>query len=131
MSHHETIHTPHAPAALGPYSQAVALDVGNRKLLFLAGQIPLDPETGELVTGPIAEQVERVMSNLQAVLQASGSELSRVVKTTIFLADMADFAAVNEVYGRYFSEAPPARSTVQAACLPKNCRVEIEAIAYA
>lgn len=130
MAHHETIHSNHAPAALGPYSQAVALDVGDRKLLFLAGQIPLDPDSGELVDGPIALQVDRVMANIRAVLQAAGSDLARVVKTTIFLADMADFAEVNEAYGRYFAESPPARSTVEAACLPKSCRVEIEVVAY-
>lgn len=128
---HRVIHTDHAPAALGPYSQAVELDTGSCRLLFLAGQIPLDPGSGELVTGPIEAQVERVMENLGAVLAASGSGFDRVVKTTIFLADMEDFAAVNGVYGRYFGNAPPARSTVQAARLPKDVGVEIEVVAYA
>lgn len=132
MSHrHRAIHTDHAPAALGPYSQAVQLDVGDCRLLFLAGQIPLDPETGDLVTGSIEAQVERVMKNLGAVLEAGGSGFDRVVKTTIFLADMGDFAAVNEVYGRYFEGTPPARATVQAGRLPKDVGVEIELVAYA
>lgn len=131
MSEHGVIRTDDAPAALGPYSQAVALPVGGRTLLFLAGQIPLDPASGELVTGPLEEQVRRVMDNLAAVLRAAGSGLDRVVKTTIFLADLDDFAEVNRVYGGYFSHEPPARSTVQVARLPKGVRLEIDAIAYA
>ena len=131
MSRHQRVHTDEAPEALGPYSQATRLDLGDRSLLFLAGQIPLDPDNGQLVEGPIETQVERVMQNLGAVLAAAGSGFDRVVKTTIFLADMDDFAAVNEVYGRYFDEAPPARATVQAGGLPKGVGVEIEAIAYA
>lgn len=130
-SRHRRIHTDHAPAALGPYSQAIELDTGEGKLLFLAGQIALDPSTGELVGGSIEAQVERVMENLGAVLAAAGSGFDRVVKTTIFLADMGDFATVNEVYGRYFGQTPPARSTVQAARLPKDVGVEIEVVAYA
>lgn len=131
MTRHDSIQTPGAPAAIGPYSQAVALDVGACKLLFLSGQIPLDPATGELIDGPIEAQVRRVMQNLGAVLEAAGSGLDRVVKTTIFLADMDDFAAVNAAYGEHFGAVPPARATVQAARLPKGARVEIEAIAYA
>lgn len=129
MSHH-AIHTDHAPAALGPYSQAIAVPLGDRDLLFLAGQIPLVPGTGELLDGAIEDQVEQVMKNLQAVLQAAGSDFDRVVKTTIFLRSMDDFAAVNEVYGRYFGETPPARATVAVSGLPKGVRVEIEAVAY-
>ena len=127
---HRAIHTDDAPAAIGPYSQAIALSLGDHELLFLAGQIPLVPSTGELVDGPIEEQVTQVMKNLQAVLQEAGSGFDRVVKTTIFLQSMEDFAAVNEVYGRYFGEVPPARATVAARGLPKGVRVEIEAVAY-
>lgn len=127
---HDRIHTELAPAALGPYSQAIALEADGRKLLFLAGQTPLDPQTGALVDGPIEAQVKRVMDNLGAVLAASGSGFDRVVKTTIFLADLNDFADVNAAYGRYFGDTPPARSTVQVARLPKDARVEIELIAY-
>ena len=127
---HRSIHTDHAPAALGPYSQAIALPVGDRELLFLAGQIPLVPSTGELLDGAIDAQVEQVIENLQAVLREAGSGFDRVVKTTIFLQSMEDFAAVNEVYGRYFGEVPPARATVAVSGLPKGVRVEIEAVAY-
>lgn len=127
---HAKIHSDLAPAALGPYSQAIGLDASGRRLLFLAGQTPLDPATGQLVEGPIEAQVERVMQNLGAVLKAAGSGFDRVLKTTIFLADLNDFAAVNAAYGRYFGNTPPARSTVQVSRLPKDARVEIEAIAY-
>ncbi len=130
MSEHHAVHTDRAPAALGPYSQAVAVPVGGRSLLFLAGQIPLDPATGALVDGTLEEQVRRVMDNLGAVLEAAGSGFDRVVKTTIFLADLGDFAEVNRVYGDYFPASPPARSTVQVARLPKGVRLEIDAIAY-
>lgn len=123
----EIIKTESAPAAIGPYSQAVR--VGN--LVFASGQIPIDPKTGEFVAGGVAEQTEQVMRNLAAVLEAAGSGLDRIIKTTVFLADMNDFAAMNEVYGRYFKENPPARATVQAARLPRDARVEIEAIALA
>ena len=95
----------------------------------MSGQIPIDPETGEFVAGGIAEQTDRVLKNVAAVLEAAGSSLDRVVKTTVFLADMNEFTAMNEVYGRFFSEAPPARATVQAARLPRDARVEIEAVA--
>ena len=121
----ETITTPNAPAAIGPYSQAKV--VGN--LLFTAGQIPLIPETMEMVTGPIEPQTERVLQNLGALLAAAGSGWDRVIKTTVFLTDLADFAAFNAVYERMLGGAKPARSTVQVAALPKGGKVEIELIA--
>ena len=121
----EVIATDQAPRAIGPYSQAIR--AGN--LLFCSGQIPIDPATGEFVSGGVAEQTEQVMRNLSAVLKAGQSSLKQVVKTTVFLADMDDFTAMNEVYGRFFGENPPARATVQAARLPRDARVEIEAIA--
>jgi 2-iminobutanoate/2-iminopropanoate deaminase len=121
----EIIATDQAPRAIGPYSQAIR--AGN--LLFCSGQIPIDPTTGEFVSGGVAEQTEQVMRNLSAVLSAGQSSLRQVVKTTVFLADMDDFTAMNEVYGRFFGENPPARATVQAARLPRDARVEIEAIA--
>ncbi|MBL02173.1 MAG: reactive intermediate/imine deaminase [Acidobacteria bacterium] len=119
------ITTDKAPQAIGPYSQAIAAG----QLLFLSGQIPLDPATGKLVDGGIAEQTHRVMSNLREVLTAAGSSFDNVVRTTIFLADMNDFAAVNEVYGSYFEYPAPARVCVQAAALPMKARVEIDAVA--
>ena len=121
----EIVATERAPRAIGPYSQAVRS--GN--FLFASGQIPIDPATGEFVTGGITEQTEQVMRNVSAILEAAGVGLQQVVKTTVFLADMDDFTAMNEVYGRYFGENPPARATVQAARLPRDARVEIEAIA--
>ncbi|MFN2596026.1 MAG: RidA family protein [Pyrinomonadaceae bacterium] len=114
-----------APRAIGPYSQAI--EAGG--FVFASGQIPTDPGTGEFVAGGVAEQTEQVLKNLSAVLKAAGCGLVDVVKTTVFLADMADFAAMNEVYGRHFEGDPPARSTVQAARLPRDARVEIDAIA--
>jgi 2-iminobutanoate/2-iminopropanoate deaminase len=114
-----------APEAIGPYSQAIKAG----GFVFASGQIPLDPETGKFVAGGIAEQTRQVMKNLAAVLNAAGSDLQLVVKTTVFLADMAEFAAMNEVYGTFFSDEPPARATVQAAALPRDARVEIEAVA--
>ncbi|MBL03073.1 MAG: reactive intermediate/imine deaminase [Acidobacteria bacterium] len=119
------ITTDKAPQAIGPYSQAIAAG----QLLFLSGQIPLDPATGKLVDGGIAEQTHRVMSNLRAVLTAAGASFDNVVRTTIFLADMNDFTAVNEVYGSYFENPAPARACVQVAELPMKARVEIDAIA--
>ena len=119
------INTTNAPAAIGPYVQAKI--VGN--LLFTAGQIPLVPETMAMVTGPIEDQTERVIQNLSAVLAAAGTDWSRVVKTTVFLTDLADFAVFNTVYERMLSGAKPARSTVQVAALPKGAHVEIELIA--
>lgn len=114
-----------APRAIGPYSQAVVAG----DLVFASGQIPLDPATGEFVSGGVSEQTEQVLKNLSEVLKAAGCELRDVVKTTVFLADMQDFAAMNEVYGRFFKTDPPARSTVEAAGLPRGARIEIEATA--
>ncbi len=120
-----TVHTDKAPKAIGPYSQAIIYN----GIAYLSGQIPLDPATGQVVAGGIAEQTERVMQNLQAVLEASGSSFKQVLKTTVFLADMAEFPKMNEIYAMYFPEAPPARATVQAAGLPRGVRVEIECVA--
>jgi 2-iminobutanoate/2-iminopropanoate deaminase len=130
MPAHEVISTDKGPAAIGPYSQAIKLPVGDKSLVFAAGQIALDPATGELTGGSAAEQAHRAMQNARGILEAAGSGLDRVVKTTIFLADMDDFAAVNEAYGSYFEGAPPARSTVAVRTLPKGVDVEIEVIAY-
>ena len=121
----EIISTDKAPGAIGPYSQAVK--AGN--MIFCSGQIPIDPSTGEFVSQDVSEQTEQVFKNLTAVLEAAGASLTDVVKTTVFLADMGEFAAMNEVYGRYFVENKPARATVQAARLPRDARVEIECIA--
>lgn len=121
----KTVSTGNAPKAIGPYSQAVI----HNGLAFLSGQIPLDPTTGEMAPGDIAAQTERVLENLRAVLEAAGATLSSVLKTTVFLKDMGDFPRMNEVYARYFPENPPARSTVQAAKLPRDAMVEIDAIA--
>lgn len=121
------ISTQEAPEAIGPYSQA-ALANG---FVFCSGQIPLDPATGELVGGSIGEQTRRCVQNLQAVLEAAGSGLDRIVKTTIFVTDMGDFAEVNEAYGSFFASEPPARATVGVASLPKGARVEIECVATA
>jgi 2-iminobutanoate/2-iminopropanoate deaminase len=121
----EIIQTEHAPNAIGPYSQAVKAN----GLIFASGQIPIDPQTGQFVPGGVAEQTEQVLKNLAAVLEAAGSGLDRIVKTTVFLADMQEFAAMNEVYAKFFKESPPARATVEAAGLPRAARVEIEAIA--
>ncbi len=123
----QVIATETAPKAIGPYSQAIR----SAGLLFLAGQIPLDPATMQLVEGDIGKQTERVLENVKAILAAAGSSLDRVVKTTVFLKDMNEFAAMNEVYARYFAQNPPARSTVEAARLPKDARIEIEVIAQA
>jgi 2-iminobutanoate/2-iminopropanoate deaminase len=120
-----TVHTDHAPKAIGPYSQAAT----HGDLIFTAGQIALDPATMELVPGGVAEQTERVLANIKAVLEAAGSGLGQVVKTTVFLVDMADFTAMNEVYARAFGEHRPARSTVAVVGLPRNVRVEIEVVA--
>lgn len=121
----EIISTENAPGAIGPYSQAIK--AGN--LVFVSGQIPINVETGEFVSSEVVEQTEQVLKNLSAVLEAAGSSLNGVVKTTVFLADMNDFAAMNEVYGKYFSDNKPARATVQAARLPRDARVEIDCIA--
>jgi 2-iminobutanoate/2-iminopropanoate deaminase len=121
----EKIETDRAPAAIGPYSQAIRVG----ELLFFSGQIPLDPQSGELVGNKIEEQAERVMLNIGAVLEAAGLDFSSVVKTTIYLTDLQNFAVVNAVYGRYFGDICPARATVQVAALPKGALVEIEGIA--
>lgn len=123
----EIIQTEQAPKAIGPYSQAIRTN----GFVFASGQIPIDPETGKFVAGGIAEQTEQVIRNLSRVLEAAGSGLNQVIKTTVYLADMEEFAAMNEVYGRFFSEEPPARATVAAARLPRDARVEIEVIALA
>jgi 2-iminobutanoate/2-iminopropanoate deaminase len=123
----EIVSTDKAPGAIGPYSQAIKTG----GMLFCSGQIPIDPETGEFVSNDIGEQTDQVLKNLSAVLEAGGMSLGNVVKTTVFLADMSDFAVMNEVYGRYFDSNKPARATVQAARLPRDARVEIECIAVA
>lgn len=120
-----TVSTDSAPRAIGPYSQAVI----HGDLVFLSGQIPLDPATNELVTGDIAAQTRRVLDNMRSVLEAAGSSLAGVLRTTVFLKDMSEFAAMNAVYAEYFTGDPPARSTVQAARLPRDVNVEIDAIA--
>jgi 2-iminobutanoate/2-iminopropanoate deaminase len=119
------VSTAGAPAAIGPYSQAIATD----GLLFAAGQAGLDPATAELVAGGVEPETERVMANLSAVLDAAGCTWANVVKTTIFLTDMSDFATVNRIYGRFVTDPPPARSTVGVAALPKGARVEIDVVA--
>jgi 2-iminobutanoate/2-iminopropanoate deaminase len=121
----ETVATDRGPKAIGPYSQAVRAN----GFVFLSGQIPLDPKTQQIVEGNASVQTERVLENLKGVVEAAGSSMQRVVKVTVFLADMNDFAAVNEVYSRYFVTHPPARSTVEVSKLPRNARVEIDLIA--
>jgi 2-iminobutanoate/2-iminopropanoate deaminase len=125
MAQKRVIATDGAPKAIGPYSQAIA----HGDTVYCSGQIPLDPATNQLVEGGIAEQTVRVLENLKAFLEAAGSSLDRVLKTTVFLKDMAEFASMNEVYGRYFHVNPPARATVEAARLPRDVRVEIECVA--
>ena len=123
----EVIATNDGPKAIGPYSQAVKAN----GLVFLSGQIALDPATQQLISGDVAAQTERVLQNLAGILKAAGSSLQQVVKTTVFLKNMSDFAAMNDVYGRYFVQTPPARSTVEVARLPKDVLVEIDVIALA
>ena len=125
MSKLEVVRTDQAPTAIGPYSQAIVTD----GWVFCSGQIALEPATMEVVAKTIADQTDRVLKNLSAVLEAAGASLSTVVKTTVFLSDMADFQAMNEVYGRHFGEHRPARATVQAAGLPRGVKVEIECVA--
>ncbi|HUL71992.1 MAG TPA: RidA family protein [Vicinamibacterales bacterium] len=122
----DALTTKDAPAAIGPYSQAIRAG----DFLFVSGQIPLDPATGGLVSGGIVEQTHRVLQNLGAILQGAGVSFNRVVKTTVYLADMGEFAAMNDVYGTYFPAPAPARATVQAARLPRDVKVEIDLIAY-
>ena len=121
----QVIHTDSAPAAIGPYSQAI--QIGD--LLFVSGQVPIDPSTGAIVEGDIKAQAQQSLNNLKAILNAAGTNMGAVVKTTVFLADMNDFAAMNEVYAQFFQEPFPARSAGQVARLPKDAKVEIEAIA--
>ncbi|MGA2686855.1 MAG: RidA family protein [Candidatus Korobacteraceae bacterium] len=123
----EVIATDGAPKAIGPYSQAIKAN----GFVFVSGQIPLDPATQQLVDGDVAAQTERVLQNLSGILKAAGSSLERVVKAGVFLKNMSDFAAMNEVYGRYFTQSPPARATVEVARLPKDVLVEIDVIAVA
>jgi 2-iminobutanoate/2-iminopropanoate deaminase len=122
------IQTDAAPRAVGPYSQAVKLEGGS--LIFLSGQIALDPKTGDRIHGGVVQETRQVMENLKAVLKAAGSDLARVVKITVFLSSMDDFGVMNEVYGEYFKEDPPARSTIEVSRLPKGMKIEIEAVAY-
>ncbi len=123
----DVIATDRGPKAIGPYSQAIKAN----GFVFISGQIPLDPRTQQLVEGDIAGQTERVLENLKGIVEAAGSSLARTVKTTVFLKDLGDFAAMNEVYGRYFPSSPPARATVEVSRLPRDVRVEIELIALA
>jgi 2-iminobutanoate/2-iminopropanoate deaminase len=123
----EVVSTDKAPGAIGPYSQAVKVN----GMVFCSGQIPIDPTTGNFVSDDIAEQTEQVLKNLNAVLESAGSGLDRVVKTTVFLSDMEDFAAMNEIYSKYFDVNKPARATVQAARLPRDAKIEIECVAVA
>ncbi|HEV2305962.1 MAG TPA: RidA family protein [Candidatus Acidoferrales bacterium] len=123
----EVIATPHGPKAIGPYSQAIRAS----GLIFISGQVAFDPATSQLVEGDIAAQTDRVIQNLKAIVEAAGSSLDKAVKTTVFLKDMGEFAKMNEVYARYFPSAPPARSTVEVARLPRDVRVEIDLIALA
>jgi len=124
---HQVVDTDSAPKAIGPYSQAIR--VGN--FIFTSGQIAIDPEKNELISGGIQEQTRRVLQNLKAVLEAAGSSLANVVKTTVYLSDMNEFSAMNEVYAQFFESAKPARSTVEVSRLPKDVKVEIDAIATA
>lgn len=121
----ERVQTEKAPKAIGPYSQAIKAN----GMLFASGQVPLDPATGEIIQGTIAEHTERVFQNLKAVLEEAGTSLDNVVKTTVFLADLGDFAEMNETYAKFFGEVAPARSTVEVSRLPKDARVEIDLIA--
>jgi 2-iminobutanoate/2-iminopropanoate deaminase len=119
-----------APQAIGPYSQGQIIDLKESRLVYTSGQIALDPATGELVAGGVAEQAEQVMKNLAAVLHGAGCQMNDIVKTTVYLADMQDFQAMNEVYAKHFGDAPPARTTIAAAGLPKSARIEIDAVAW-
>jgi len=122
---HKAVHTDKAPAAIGPYSQAI--DTG--ALIYTSGQIPIDPSTGQVVSGGIKEQTAQVLENLKNVLEAAGSSMEKVIKTTVFMKDLSDFSAMNEVYAKYFSEPYPARSCVEVNRLPKDVLIEIEAVA--
>ncbi len=123
----DVISTPHGPKAIGPYSQAIRAN----GFIFVSGQIALDPATGQIIEGDVAQQTERVMKNLKGIVEAAGSSFEKAVKTTVYLKDMSEFAAMNEVYARYFPAGAPARATVEASRLPKDVRVEIDLIALA
>jgi len=125
MNQRQVIATNGAPKAIGPYSQAIRAN----GLIFVSGQTPIDPATQQLISGTVGEQTERVLRNIEAILQQAGSSMAKIVRCGVFLKDMNDFAAMNEVYAKFFPSDPPARSTVQAARLPKDCQVEIDAIA--
>ena len=127
MDHRSVISTQSAPAAIGPYSQAISAG----GLVFLSGQLPLDPATGQFVDGDVAALTRQIFRNIEAVLAAAGSSLDKIVKTTVFLADLADFQVMNEAYAEFFPASPPARSTVQVARLPRDARIEIEVVALA
>jgi 2-iminobutanoate/2-iminopropanoate deaminase len=127
--HKTIVRTAEAPAAVGPYSQAVTVQVGDKRMIFTSGQVALDPKSGAMIEGDVEAQTRQVIANLDAVLTAAGAGFEHVVKTTIFLASMDDFAKVNAIYGERFATDPPARSTVQAARLPRDAKVEIEAVA--
>jgi 2-iminobutanoate/2-iminopropanoate deaminase len=126
----EIIYTKNAPEPIGPYSQAVEVGTASSDLLFVSGQIPIDPATGNVVAGGIKEQTRQVIKNLTAILDEDGITLANVIKTTVFIKDMNDFAAMNEVYAEFFGESKPARSTVEVARLPRDVMIEIDAIAY-
>jgi len=126
----EIIFTKNAPEPIGPYSQAIKLNAENPYLIYSSGQVPIVPETGNIVEGGIKEQTRRSLENVKAVLKEAGSDFSKVIKTTVFLKNMNDFASMNEVYSEYFNESKPARSTVEVARLPKDALVEIDVIAY-
>jgi len=123
----DIIATPNAPQAIGPYSQAIRVN----GFVFVSGQVAIDPATSNVITGGVAEQTDRVMKNLTAILEAAGSNMAKVVKSTVYLKNMGEFGVMNEVYGRYFSAAPPARATVEVARLPKDVLVEIDVVALA
>ncbi|MBI3943248.1 MAG: RidA family protein [Chloroflexi bacterium] len=125
MAEHSVVNTDKAPKAIGPYSQGIK--IGN--LVFTAGQVPIDPAVGKLIEGDIEAQTHQVLKNLSAILEAAGSSLSRVIKTTVFMTDLGEFQAMNGVYAQYFQEKPPARSTVQVSRLPLGAKIEIEAVA--
>jgi 2-iminobutanoate/2-iminopropanoate deaminase len=127
--HKTIVRTAEAPAAIGPYSQAVTVQVGDKRMIFTSGQVALDPKSGQMIEGDVEVQTRQVLANMAAVLTAAGAGFEHVVKTTIFLASMDDFAKVNAIYGERFATDPPARSTVQAARLPRDAKVEIEAVA--
>ena len=126
MSEKSAVRSPQAPRPVGPYSQAIRAG----RFLFISGQLPIDPNTGQLVGGSVAEQTRRCMENIKAILAAAGASLKHIVKTTIYLADLKDFPAVNQAYANYFDLDPPARTTIQAAAVPKGAAIEMDAIAY-